>query len=204
MFLLCSVLKCLSEENFDHQRKQVPRVSGGTRCCKVSCDSGCWRSNRSRIRAACWVEGVHLVPPRGGDDHSIHLILVQVLGLLASSPRPSSLASPGQHSTSPLALDKPLRRCRSERRSQSLGEREAVLSRSVTERRGVFARSRNPSTQDVPDLRSPLQRFQAKFARAASLEVPDVVAEPTKFTIPEIKLDVPDEESPQLRESRLY
>ena len=79
-----------------------------------------------------------------------------------------------------------------------------MLSRSLTEKRGVFARSRNPSTQDTPPLRSPLQRFQAKFARAASLEVPDVVAEPSKFTIPEIKLDVPDEESPQFQDSRVY
>ena len=133
------------------------------------------------------------------------LLFLQVFGLLALSPRPSSLSSPGQHcATSPLALDKPLRRCRSERRSQSLGEREAVLSRSLTGRRGFFARSRNPGTQDAPALRSPLQRFQAKFGRAASLEVPDVAAEPTKFTIPEIKLDVPEEESPQLHESRLY
>ena len=120
----------------------------------------------------------------------------QVRGLLASTPRPSSL------STSPLAVDKPIRRCRSERRSQSLGERDAVLTRSLTERRGVFSRSRNPGAQDA--LRSPLQRFQAKFARASSLEVPDVVVEPNKFTIPEIKLDVPEEESLQLQGSRLY
>ena len=124
------------------------------------------------------------------------LLLPQVRGLLASTPRPSSL------STSPLAVDKPIRRCRSERRSQSLGERDAVLTRSLTERRGVFSRSRNPGAQDA--LRSPLQRFQAKFARASSLEVPDVVVEPNKFTIPEIKLDVPEEESLQLQGSRLY
>ena len=196
MFLLCSVLKCLSEENFDHQRNQVPRVSGRTRCCKVSCDSGCWRSNGPRSRAACWVEGVHLVPQGGGDRCPPSPSPPQVRGLLASTPRPSSL------STSPLAVDKPMRRCRSERRSQSLGERDAVLTRSLTERRGVFSRSRNPGAQDA--LRSPLQRFQAKFARASSLEVPDVVVEPNKFTIPEIKLDVPEEESLQLQGSRLY
>ena len=122
----------------------------------------------------------------------------QVLRLLSSPARPSSLASlvrpPDQPGcpTSPLALDHqpPLRRCRSERRSQSLGERGAALSRSLTERRGLLSKSRR---QDVP--RSPLQRLQAKFGRTSSLEVPDLAAtEQVKFTIPEIKLDLPPDE----------
>ena len=121
----------------------------------------------------------------------------QVLRHLSSPARPSSLASlvrpPDQPGcpTSPLALDHqpPLRRCRSERRSQSLGERGAALSRSLTERRGLLSKSRR---QDVP--RSPLQRLQAKFGRTSSLEVPDVATEQAKFTIPEIKLDLPPDE----------
>ena len=121
----------------------------------------------------------------------------QVLRLLSSPSRPSSLASlvrpPDQPGcpTSPLALDHqpPLRRCRSERRSQSLGERGAALSRSLTERRGLLSKSRK---QDVP--RSPLQRLQAKFSRTSSLEVSDAATEQTKFTIPEIKLDLPPDE----------
>ena len=120
----------------------------------------------------------------------------QVLRLLSSPARPSSLASlvrpPDQPGcpTSPLALEQPpLRRCRSERRSQSLGERGAALSRSLTERRGLLSKSKK---QDVP--RSPLQRLQAKFGRTSSLEVPDAATEQTKFTIPEIKLDLPPDE----------
>ena len=195
MFLLCSVLKCLSEENFDHQRCPESLVVQGVAKSHVIADVGV-QTDQGAEQPVGLKEYI-LSHKEEVIDALLLLLPPQVRGLLASTPRPSSL------STSPLAVDiKPIRRCRSERRSQSLGERDAVLTRSLTERRGVFSRSRNPGAQDA--LRSPLQRFQAKFARASSLEVPDVVVEPNKFTIPEIKLDVPEEESLQLQGSRLY